>query len=124
MIGCSSRPGPSTTRRKVAPSVLASSSPSARTASARSQDVDVERKLLPSPIPPPAFVAGNYTEPILAGSKVRILSLTIVDKFLPVLILALQLVLEMNLFWRDEAESGVVDRQISRPGWQAQVRNC
>src|SRR5215470_8065532 len=60
-------------------------------------------------VPYPAVVARDHPKAVMPGSKVCVLRLAFVDHFLPVLILAFQLVFEMNHLWRDEAESGIVD---------------
>ena len=75
-------------------------------------------------VPHPAVVAGDDAEAVVAGRKVRILRLAVVDHLPPVAILALQLVLEMDLLRRDQAQRGVVDLQIANPRRQTQVRTA
>ena len=45
--------------------------------------------------------------------------MALVDDFVPVPVLSLQLVLEMDLFRRDQAQGGVLDSEVADVGGQA-----
>ena len=75
-------------------------------------------------VPHPAVVACDYAEAVGPRRQVGILSLTVIHHLSPVGILPLQLVLEMNLVRRGEAESGVVDLQIASSRRQTHARTC
>ena len=46
-------------------------------------------------------------------------SLAVVDDFLPVPVLALELVLELDFLRRDQAQGGVIDREVANVRRQA-----
>jgi hypothetical protein len=64
-------------------------------------------------VPHAAVVAGHDTEAVCARREVRVLNVSLVDDLPPVVVLALQPVLEADLLRRDEAERRVVDLQIA-----------
>ena len=74
-------------------------------------------------VPHPAVIAGDYVEAVLARGQIRILRLTDVDDFLPVRVLALEFVVEMDLFRRDQAQGGVIDLR-RRGRWRAGASRC
>src|SRR5215469_3175719 len=69
-------------------------------------------------VPQSAVVGGHDTEAIVAWRQVRVLRLAVVDDFLPVAVLALQLVFEMDLFRRHQAQRGVIDTDVVDFGGQ------
>src|SRR5208283_6199085 len=71
-------------------------------------------------IPYAAVIAGDHAEAVATRFEIRILHLAIVDHLNPVRVLALQLVTETDLLWRDEAQRRVIDPDVADPGGQAQ----
>ena len=58
-------------------------------------------------------------EAVLARAEIRVCRLALVDDFVPVRVLSLQLVFEMDLLRRDQAERGVFDPEAADFGGQA-----
>src|SRR5271165_6360341 len=75
-------------------------------------------------VPDTAVVAGHNAEAVVAWSKIGILRLAVVDDFLPVRILALQLIAKMNLLRGTEGQSRIIDPHIADQSRQVQSARC
>ena len=73
-------------------------------------------------IPHPAVIASHHAEAVLAGSRTGIERLPPSVGVLPIAIPALQLVTEVNLVRRDQAERCVINHQVADQRRQPRAR--
>src|SRR5262249_36563862 len=67
-------------------------------------------------VPYAVVIRGDHAEAVLARAQVRILRLAVVDDFLPVQVLSLEHVFEMDPLRRYQAQRSVVDPYVASVG--------
>ena len=83
---------------------------------------DVETERIADLVPYPAVVAGDDSKAVAAGCKIRILHLSLIGDFLPVRILAFELVTKADPIGHREAERGELDLEIADHRRKSQAR--
>ena len=74
---------------------------------------DRERQRVAARVPYPAVVAGDDAEAVVAGLEIRILRLAFIDYFLPIQVLALQLVAKMDLLRGGKGQGRITNGYVA-----------